>query len=193
MTGNQSSNTLKTWVDSYSDQMFTWAFYKIGHKEQAEDIVQDTFLAAFQSFEKFEGKSEPKTWLFGILNNKISDHFRKAYRLPISNESFAEQNENSLDVYFDGEGSWRQAQIPKEWDIESIHLLDNLDFANALNGCLGKLPSQWNAALHLKYIEAKKGEIICEELQITPSNFWQVLHRAKLQLRKCLEIHWFKK
>ena len=58
---------------------------------------------------------------------------------------------------------------------------------------MDQLPSHWNAAMKLKYLEDKKGELICQELEITPSNFWQVLHRAKLQLRKCLELHWFKK
>ena len=58
---------------------------------------------------------------------------------------------------------------------------------------MGELPTSWFAAINLKYLEEKKGEIICQELQITPTNFWQILHRAKLQLRKCLEVHWFKK
>lgn len=191
MTGKDSSNIVKTWVEAYSDQLFSWAFFKIGSHEQAEDLVQDTFLAAIQSYERFEGKSEPKTWLFSILNHKISDHFRKAYRLPISNESSENLDEKFKESYFDNEGSWKKSQRPIEWDTNS-HLLDNLEFTKVLNGCMGKLPSQWNAAIHLKYLGEKKGEQICEELDISPSNFWQILHRAKLQIRKCLEIHWFK-
>lgn len=155
MTGKDSSNIVKTWVEAYSDQLFSWAFFKIGSHEQAEDLVQDTFLAAIQSYERFEGKSEPKTWLFSILNHKISDHFRKAYRLPISNESSENLDEKFKESYFDNEGSWKKPQRPLEWDTNS-HLLDNLEFTKVLNGCMGKLPNQWNAAIHLKYLGEKK-------------------------------------
>lgn len=192
MSDKIASDTLRSWVDLYSDKMFSWAFYKIGNKEQAEDLVQDSFLAAFQSIQTFEGKSDPKTWLFGILNNKIADYFRKAYKSPIIPESTLNSESGDLNKYFDEEGSWRKEHRPMEWSFDNLHLLDNTEFTKALNGCLGKLPTQWYAAIQLKYIANKNGEIICQELQITPTNFWQILHRAKLQLRKCLEIHWFK-
>ena len=78
------------------------------------------------------------------------------------------------------------------WHDDEGHLLDNVEFNNILKSCLDKLPEHWQAAVNLKYIEQKKGDVICQELDIAPTNFWQVLHRAKLQLRKCLEINWFK-
>lgn len=192
MSDKNASDILKSWVELYSDKMYSWAFYKIGNKEQAEDIVQDSFMAAFQSFQNFQGKSDPKTWLFGILNNKIADYFRKAYKSPIVAETNQNTESDYLNKYFDGDGSWRKEQRPHEWQLENMHLLDNAEFTKALEGCLGKLPVQWYSAVQLKYISNKNGELICQELQITASNFWQILHRAKLQLRKCLEFHWFK-
>ncbi len=77
--------TIKRWVGMYSDHLYSWAYYKTSNKETAEDLVQETFLAAVRSFEKFEGKSDPKTWLLSILKNKIADHFRKAYRSNANN------------------------------------------------------------------------------------------------------------
>ncbi|MDP2338684.1 MAG: RNA polymerase sigma factor, partial [Bacteroidota bacterium] len=79
--------TVRSWVGLYSDKMYTWAYYKTGNKETAEDLVQDTFLSAYQAMQSFEGRSDPKTWLFGILKNKIAEHFRKFYRSPILAES----------------------------------------------------------------------------------------------------------
>lgn len=181
----------KNWVDLYSDKMYSWAFYKLGNKEEAEDIVQDTFLAALDSMEKFEGRSEPKTWLFSILNNKIAEYFRKVYRSPVANENSI--NDNCLNTFFDNDGGWINNQIPAEWNNDKANLLDDTDFTKVLKNCMGNLPLQWNAAIQLKYIEEKKADTICQELQIATTNYWQILHRAKLQLRKCLEIHWFKK
>ena len=187
--------TVKRWVEMYSDKMYSWTFYKTNSKEIAEDLVQDTFLVAFQSISKFEGKSDPKTWLFAILNNKIAEHFRKIYRNPILSENQANSNEGEsfFDTLFDSNGEWQKEERPKEWQNTEAHLLDDVAFVKILQACMDKLPANWNAVIQLKYLEEKKGDLICQELGIAPTNFWQILHRSKLQLRKCLENHWFKK
>lgn len=187
--------TVKRWVEMYSDKMYSWTFYKTNSKEIAEDLVQDTFLASFQSISKFEGKSDPKTWLFAILNNKIAEHFRKIYRNPILSENQANPNEGEsfFDTLFDSNGEWQKEERPKEWQNTEAHLLDDVAFVKVLQACMDKLPANWNAVIQLKYLEEKKGDLICQELGIAPTNFWQILHRSKLQLRKCLENHWFKK
>lgn len=190
---SQPANTVKCWVELYSDKMYTWALYKTGTIEVAEDLVQDTFLAAFQSMDKFEGKSEPKTWLFAILNNKIAGHFKKQFRSPFLKEDLSDKPPSFLDTLFDADDQWIKEQRPKEWSEGESHLLDNEIFVNVLQTCLSQLPANGMVAIKLKYLEEKKGEVICQELGITPTNFWQILHRAKLQLRKCLEINWFKK
>ncbi len=188
---SKPATTVKCWVDLYSDKMYSWALHKTNSKEIAEDLVQDTFLAAFQSISKFEGKSEPKTWLFAILNNKIAEHFRKQFCNPTVLES--QPGSSLFDTQFDANDQWIKEQRPKEWRDEQANLLDDVAFVKVLQACMSKLPGNWMAAIQLKYLEEKKGELICQELGIAPTNFWQVLHRAKLQLRKCLENHWFKK
>ena len=192
---NDPAIVIKLWVDKYSDKLYNWCLYKTNYKEIAEDLVQDTFMAAFQSMHKFEGKSDPKTWLFSILNNKIADYFRKLYRDPTVTESEIKQTSETsfFETYFDSGGSWLKEQRPKAWQQEDTHLLDNTVFVKVLQSCMSKLPPDCCAAVQLKYIEEKKGEIVCQELNITPTNFWQLLHRARLQLRRCLEINWFKK
>lgn len=180
-------DTIKCWVELYSDNLYSWALHKTSSKETAEDLVQETFMAAVQSFGKFEGKSSPKTWLFAILNNKINDHHRNNFRKPTINDN------SFLQVFFDQHDNWKPEETPKQWDEEAGNLFDDAEFQKAFEYCLGKLPESWFSAVQLKYLEEKNGELICQELGITPTNFWQILHRAKLQLRKCLEINWFKK
>jgi len=183
---------IQSWVEAFSDKMYSWALYKTSSQETAEDLVQDTFLAACQAFEKFQGRSDPKTWLFGILNNKIADHFRKAYRNPIDRKE-GNTETSFFNNFFDEDGDWLKNERPQSWENEDVHLLDNKEFVKILQACLKELPDNWYAAINLKFLEEKKGEIICQELQVTPTNFWQILHRAKLQLRKCLQVNWFKK
>lgn len=184
---SDKSTIVKSWVESYSDMMFNWAMQRLPSKELAEDLIQDTFISAFNAFDKFEGKSNVKTWLFSILKNKIADHFRASFKKPtVSGSEF-------LDNFFDENGSWKPNQRPSNWSVEEGHLLDNPEFSLVLNQCMKHLPEHYFATLQLKFLEEKKAEDICQELNITESNLWQKIHRAKIQLRKCLEEYWFKK
>ena len=166
--------------------MYSWAFHKLANTELAKDFVQDTFLAAAEKLETFKGNSSPKTWLFSILNHKIIDYYRKKINQPIHMENQA------FSVFFENDGGWNKNQIPKKWqDEDEGHLLDNDEFNKVLHKCLDALPEQWSICVKLKYLIEKKGEEICQELEITPSNFWQIVHRAKLRLRDCIENNWY--
>jgi len=178
----------RSWVTSYTDSLYAWAYSKVADKPTAEDLVQETFLSAYQSFEKFRSESSPKTWLFSILNNKIIDHLRQKIKAPALSGDTA-----FFEMYFDGRERWQRSERPKEWQGTDLNLLDNSEFKNTLQKCMENLPRNWNTAMQLKYLQQKDGQEICQDLQISPSNFWQLIHRAKLQLRKCLELHWFKK
>lgn len=189
-----NTETIEKWVNIYTDTMYSWALFKTSSKETAEDLVQETFLTAHQQLTKFRGESSPKTWLSAILNNKIKAHFRKKYQ-QIDIKLDHDTATKDLDIFnqlFDDDDRWKDKEKPISWNADEDHLLDNREFNMVLTSCLGKLPDNWRYAVNLKYIEQKKGEIICQELNIAPTNFWQILHRAKLQLRKCLEINWFK-
>ncbi len=184
---SNSTATIKCLVEMYSDNMYSWALHKTSSKETAEDLVQETFLAVVQSFDKFKGDSNPKTWLFAILNNKINDHYRSSYRKRVVD------GDAIFETLFDSNDQWKTEERPQQWANDTEHLLDNNEFQQTLHHCLKKLPDNWFSAIHLKFMEEKNGEHICQELGITDTNFWQILHRAKLQLRKCLELNWFKK
>jgi len=184
---------LKEWVNSYSDDMLSWAVYKTSDRQTGEDLVQETFIAAFKSFDSFKQKSQPKTWLFSILNNKVNDYHRKKFRQQTFTESALRQEDKNSGIndLFDSHDKWKKNREPHSWSHEEENLLDNQEFRTVLQGCLEELPGNWCTAIHLKYMEEKDGRVICQELGITPSNFWQILHRAKLRLRECIEINWF--
>ncbi len=173
------------WVKIYSEELYSWAAYKVSDNDLARDLVQDTFLAASEKIDGFQGKSTPKTWLFSILNNKIIDVYRKKVHQPINTDN------NIFSAFFDEGERWRSGKVPHDWHEEENHLLDDNDFRDILKKCLDDLPEKWNACVQLKFLENKKGEDICQEIGITPSNFWQIIHRAKLQLRDCIENKWF--
>jgi RNA polymerase sigma-70 factor (ECF subfamily) len=94
-------------------------------------------------------------------------------------------------VIFTEEEGWKPEKQPREWKSEEGHLLDNEVFQAVLKKCLDALPEKWNLSVKMKYLTDKSGVEICQELGITPSNFWQMVHRAKLQLRDCIETNWF--
>jgi RNA polymerase sigma factor (sigma-70 family) len=102
------SNVMEEWVDQYTDSMVSWASHKTGRKDVAEDLVQDVFIAAYQSYNNFKGDSSPKTWLFSILNRKIADHFREQYK-------GSKPDDGSLNTVFSmmfkADGHWTQCAL----------------------------------------------------------------------------------
>ncbi|WP_457269228.1 sigma-70 family RNA polymerase sigma factor [Pedobacter sp. UYEF25] len=187
-TNSENKDEIELWVKLYTTSLYKWALLKTSDKESAEDLVQDTFLSAHQQHREFKGKSSAKTWLFSILNHKISSYYRKKYK----GISIKTEEEHIFVSLFDEHGHWKHQEKPMTWNSDEKQLLDDPEFNRTLMSCFEKLPDHWQLAVNFKYIEQKKGKIICQELDISPTNFWQILHRAKLQLRKCLELNWFK-
>lgn len=190
-----TNRTIQEWVSLYADDLFRWALHKTSNRETAKDLVQETFLATLKSFDKFQGKCQPKTWLFSIMNNKIYDFHRSKFRTTIVNQSRLSswsEDRDVLENFFESNGTWKSETRPTNWQEVEEHLLDNPEFKPVFNHCLKTLPNKWFSIIQFKYLKEKDGKEICQELGITPSNLWQILHRAKLRLRMCLEKYWFK-
>lgn len=183
MTKNE---TLKSWIEQYSEPLLRRAVYLLSDKTEAEDVVQEVFIAAFSSYESFEGKSKPLTWLYTILNYKVSDFYRKKYK---------SETEIRLDHFFDENGSWKDKNILNDWDAsdKEIELLDNGDFNKTLQDCIEDLPSRWKIPMKMYYLEEKKAQEVSQELHISTTNLWKILQRSRMQLRECLELNWFTK
>ena len=67
----------ETWVDKYGDYLYRFALSRVKDPVIAEELVQETFLAALRSLKNFQGRSSGRTWLIAILKHKIIDYFRK--------------------------------------------------------------------------------------------------------------------
>lgn len=175
--------TISLLVENFSDDLYRWALHKTNQKEIAEDLVQDTFLAAFRHFDKFREESSPKTWLFSILNNKIIDFYRKKTK-NINLQTY------SLDNFFGENETWKADTGKISWGGNENNLLDDEDFLAVLEKCLQRLSEQWRWVMQAKFLLEKSSEEICQELNISTSNYWQIVHRAKLALRTCIGKNW---
>jgi RNA polymerase sigma-70 factor (ECF subfamily) len=181
---------LKNWVRKYSDILYSYAINHGFDDDGAKDMVQDTFLSAWQSMDSYHGKASVKNWLFVILKSKISDHFRKAVNKIAIEAVRQEYNE---DAFFDEEGHWREEAYPKEWHVNLSDPLESKDFYKVLRSCKNRLKEIQSAVFVMKYVDEKESEDICKDLGITSANYWVLLHRAKVQLRACLEKNWLSK
>jgi len=185
-----TNKDLAAWVHAYADDLYRWACYQLRDNDLAHDLVQETFLSAVRHVDQFKGDSSAKTWLFSILRRKLIDHFRKSANMKL--ESLTMDGDTAHDS-FDDAGNWKSDQRPTPWPSEDEHLLDNPEFAIVLSNCLERLPANWSSCVHMRYLTQNETEEICQQLSISPSNLWQILHRAKAQLRQCLEKNWFQK
>jgi len=176
------------WVDLYADDLYAYTLKMIPHPDQAENLIQETFLAALKSKNSFKGASSEKTWLIGILRHKITDHLRSKYReVPVS--SLAPEDV-SIDSFFDQVNEILKKN-PGSWDFQRDQLLNKEEFWQAFEKCLQRLPSKTAEAFSLSEIEEMNSKEICKVLNVTPTNLWSLLHRARVQLRQCLQINWF--
>ena len=179
------------WVSNYADYLYSYTITRINDEELARDLIQETFLAALEKIEKFEGRSSERTWLTAILKNKIVDVYRKKSS-GHSKETEVQADSSDQDAFFfdDGNVHWKTEHQPKVFGIEEFDSLARKEFNQILRKCMQKLPALWLSVFNMKHMDEEETATICEELSITPSNFWVIIHRSKVNLRYCLQKNW---
>ena len=182
---SESLNSYR-WVEEYGDILYRYTLVRVKDPDAAEEIVQVTLLAALQSQKSFQGRSSEKSWLFGILKHKILDHFRNL-KNQRSYELTPEDGSDPLENAYLHDGHW--ANAPKNWDTDPHKAAENRQLVEALSTCLDRLSDKFRNIFVLKEIEGLTSDEICKEMDIKPTNLWVILHRARNQLRKCLEAH----
>jgi len=175
------------WIDAYADYLFNYTITRVNDSDLAKDLVQETFFAGLKSAKNFKGEASERTWLVSILKRKIIDHYRKI-------NSKKGKAEVRMSFYNDGEneGDWLEERVPQSWDNASEKDIENEELKDQLESCIDKLPEKYAMVFRLKTIEDFGTEEICKELDITASNLWVIIHRARTQLRECMEDNWFK-
>ena len=177
------------WVDLIGDSLYRMALSVVRDPAIAEELVQETFLGALRSLKSFQKRSSERTWLIAILKYKIVDHFRAKYKI----QHMEFKDEISLekpDSQFDSRGEW--AAKPRKWHADPTKLYEQKEFLEILSRCLSKLSPRMAKAFMMREIDGLDTEELFKELEISVTNSWVILHRARIALRGCLERNWFR-
>ena len=185
------------WVERYADYLYSYAYSRVAKEQVAEDLVQDTFFAALRARDTYRHTASEKTWLISILKHKIIDHYRKkSTQNELNIFDRPAKDDASGGGYFESStsskpGHWADATAPQQWRRTFETSVDSDEFYSIYKQCMSKLPERWAAAFTMKNMDDLDTEDICKELDITASNYWVIMHRAKLQLRECMQKNWF--
>lgn len=169
--------------------LLRYAKLQLRNDAWAEDAVSEVFIAALEKPEAFEGRSQLKTWLVGILKFKILDKFRQNTREVALSESDDSSDSDALEgLLFKADGHF--ATPLNEWS-DPVSQLNRQEFFVVLETCMEKLPAQLGRLFMMREWLELSSEDICKELKLTSTNFYVQLHRAKLRLRECLDLNWY--
>lgn len=154
----------------------------------AEDAVAETLLAAVEALPSYDGKAQLRTWVVGILKHKIIDQFRRSQREISIDAGDEATREERLDELFTADG--HRATAPLDWG-DPEEQLSRGQFLAVLQTCLDRLPAPLARAFLLReWLDFETAEV-CKELQVTSTNCFVMLYRARVRLRECLDVHWF--
>lgn len=180
----------ESWLDQHGNALYRYALLRVREPVVAEDVVQETLLAALKGFDKFQGRGAERTWLIGIMKHKIADHFRRTQRearVQSSSDWFAES-----EFFDESDGEWNSDHAPADWQTSPDQAVERIGFWKAFNDCLAHMPARTASAFTLREVDGLQSEAICQMLGITVNNLWVMLHRARMHLRDCLETNWLK-
>ena len=174
-------------VESHRGYLLRFATAKLRDADQAEEVVQEALLSALDGVGGFAGQSSLRTWLTSILKFKIID-FQRRVISERAHFAAAPREDDSADPewmerMFDDTGHWN----PRlgEW-ANPDGALEQKQFFEAFERCMDKLPKAAGRVFFKREVMGVDTDEICKEEQISASNCWVMLHRARLALRECL-------
>ena len=180
---DRSPPATETWVANYGDMLFRYVRLRVRDDATAEELVQETFLAALQGLKNFSGQSSFGTWLVGILKHKLIDRLRRQGR-----EKSAEMDDDSaVNGMFNSFGHWTSMATPHAWRSSPEELAQQADTQRLLRLCMEALPGRYREVFVMRVMDEIETDEICKILQLNPNNLYMMLHRARLRLRACLE------
>jgi len=149
-------------------------------------MISISSLAALAGMESFQNRSSEKTWLTSILKHKIIDQFRKTQEQPLNGDEWYSAWAEEL---FDDRGRWKKGPI--QWDLKPERLYEQKEFWRTIENCLGGLPERLARAFQMREMDGSNCEEICKVLDLSSTNWWVTLYRARMFMRRCLENNWF--
>ncbi len=182
----------ETWVEAHGDYLYSYALLRLRHRDLAEELVQETFLAALKNYKNFAQQSSERTWLVGILKHKIVDHFRRSTReRPVADFEISVDDDDAFRKTGEWADHWTPEGAPKAWSDDPSQIVEQKEFWEIFNRCLSQLPPRLAEAFMLREVDGLSSDEVCEILNVTPNNLWVMLHRARALLRRGLETSWF--
>jgi len=176
-------------VAQHREYLYRYALLQLRDASRADDVVQETLLAAVESPDRFSGRSSLRTWLTGILKHKIIDVFRKQGREPTV-DTTTQADEEFAELYFNKQDTDHWHTFPSSWG-DPERSLEDKRFWEVFDQCSQSMPGQVARVFYMRELMGLETDQICQELSITPTNCWVMLYRARMNLRQCLETRWF--
>lgn len=170
---NGDNQTIKEIFNTHFNRLYTFVFHEVGRDQSAaEDIVQETFIGAFKSAKKFNGKSQIYTWLVNIARHKIADYYRKAKR-------------DTKNISMDD-------PVPHLWKLMEdgavmVNFVESAEDKLIMEQALMDLPPDYRQTLVLKYVEELPVAEISQIMNRSPKSIEGILTRAKKALRDYFE------
>jgi RNA polymerase sigma-70 factor (TIGR02943 family) len=178
---------VEQWFEDHGDGLYRFSLLRVGDSGHAEDLVQETFLAALKSWESYKGESTIRGWLLGIMKHKIADHFRKEGRFKAIKGEF--ENDSKIKEQF-GLFCWVKGFGPTKWgnDPQEAHL--NNRFLTVVNKCLEDLTPLQREIFVLREMEEYKTKEIEKISGMSGNHIRVTLYRARILMRLCIEKLW---
>ncbi len=170
------------WLARHGDALFRHALMRVRDEHVAEELVQETLLAAMGSVHTFAGRAAERTWLIGILRHKVVDGLRRRRRESAAFDDAA--LERHCEAMFTASGKWIEEQAAPRSGADRAMIAR--EFRRAFAECLEMLPARTAAAFVLTELDGWEGARACEALGVTAPNYWALMSRARLHLRQCL-------
>ena len=167
--------TLRQVVDDHARRLYRAARGLGVESAAAEDAVQDVFVTFLTSLDRFEGRSEVGTFLFGILHHKVQErrrHVQTRREEPI---------DDTHDSRFDAEGRWLSPPIAPDRAVASGQA------GAAVRQCLDGLSPLQREVFHLRQVEELPASTVGDLVGESDNHIGVLLHRARLRLRDCLD------
>ena len=159
----------------------------IGSRAQAEEVVQDTWLAVIANIGSFEGRSSLSTWLFTIAANRARTRARREGQMVALAPPSPEGEERAVELHnFRADGHW--AVMPRLWhDLDPEREIGGRQLWRHVESVIEQLPPNQKAVLILRDIEGRSAEDACTILDVTAENQRVLLHRARARVRRRID------
>jgi len=174
------------WNTAYREYLIRFALQRVSDYGAAEDLVQDTFLSGWNARKRFRGDCNERTWLTGILRNKIIDHYRRTGRRPSVLATDMERSVAGEDETF----SWMDQQPDLRVVDGPEAQTERKEFMKHLEEAVSELPGKMGDAFRMREIQGFSTDEITTELDISKANLWVLIHRAKQSLSRELGPDW---